>query len=76
MVARLDETVTSLLVLGAGGGEAQADSATASLDEINDEITALLRGLAEATNTSSGVLGPVEPPRPAPASYRDCPGAR
>jgi hypothetical protein len=66
VVARLDETVTSLLVLGAGGGEAQADSATASLDAINDEITALLRGLAEATSTSAGALGAVSPPASLP----------
>jgi hypothetical protein len=66
VVARLDETVTSLLVLGAGGGEAQADSATASLDEINDEITALLRGLAEATGTSSAAVGPLSAPAPLP----------
>ncbi len=66
VVARLDETVTSLLVLGAGGGEAQADSATASLDEINDEITALLGGLAEATRSSTGAIASIEPPAPLP----------
>jgi hypothetical protein len=68
VVARLEETVTSLLVLGAGGGEAQADSVTASLDEINDEVTALLRGLAEATDTSNQAIGPVSPPTPLPPS--------
>jgi hypothetical protein len=67
VVARLDETVTSLLVLGAGGGEAQAGSVTDSLDEINDEITALLHGLAEATSTSSGAVGPLEPLIPLPS---------
>jgi hypothetical protein len=66
VVARLDETVTSLLVLGAGGGEAQADSVTASLDQINDEVTALLRGLAEATSTSNEALGALGPPTPLP----------
>lgn len=66
VVARLDETVTSLLLLGAGGGEAQADSATASLDAINDEVTALLRGLAEATSTSAGAIGAISPPPPLP----------
>ncbi len=66
VVARLDETVTSLLVLGAGGGEAQADSVTASLDQINDEVTALLRGLAEATSTSNEALGPLSSPMPLP----------
>lgn len=67
VVARLDETVTSLLLLGAGGGQVQADSVTASLDEINDEITALLRGLAEAT-TSSGApaISAVDPPASLP----------
>jgi hypothetical protein len=68
VVARLDETVTSLLVLGAGGGETQAGSVTASLDEINEEITALLHGLAEATSTSSGAVGPLEPLTPLPPS--------
>jgi hypothetical protein len=66
VVARLDETVTSLLLLGAGGGEAQADSVTASLDQINDEVTALLRGLAEATSTSTEALGPLGAPTPLP----------
>jgi hypothetical protein len=66
VVARLDETVTSLLLLGAGGGEAQADSVTASLDQINDEVTALLRGLAEATGTSTEALGPLGSPTPLP----------
>jgi hypothetical protein len=66
VVARLDETVTSLLLLGAGGGEAQADSVTTSLDQINDEVTALLRGLAEATSTSTAALGPLGSPAPLP----------
>jgi len=62
IVARLDEAVTSLLVLGAGGGETEADTLTASLDEINDEITSLSRGLAEASGTSVPALPPAAPP--------------
>jgi hypothetical protein len=75
VVARLDETVTSLLVLGAGGGEAQADEVRASLDQINDEVTALLRGLAEATSTSTEAMGSLGPPTPLPpaATYPDEP---
>jgi hypothetical protein len=68
VVARLDETVTSLLVLGAGGGEAQADSVKASLEEINDEVTALLRGLTEATDTANQAIGPLGPPTALPPS--------
>ncbi len=65
IVARLDESVTSLLVLGAGGGESDADALMSSLDQINEEITSLSKGLAEASSTANPALPPASPP-PAP----------
>jgi hypothetical protein len=82
IVARLDEAVTSILLLGAeSAGAGSSDALAASLDSVMDEITALHQGLAEAVGTSSvgmggspgaveaspgGLAGPVLPPSTQP----------
>jgi hypothetical protein len=59
IVARLDQTVTSLLLLGVEGGETQAEALGSSLDDIRAEITSLSEGLAETTGTSGGPLAAI-----------------
>ena len=53
LVASLDQTVTSLVVLGVDGAESGAGAVAASLSDLSDEITALHRGLTEATSSAS-----------------------
>ncbi len=55
IVARLDEAVTSVLLLGAeSAGTGGSDALAASLDSVMDEITALHQGLADAAGRASG----------------------
>jgi hypothetical protein len=55
IVARLDEAVTSILLLGAeSAGTGGSDALATSLDSVMDEITALHQGLADALATSPG----------------------
>lgn len=61
IVARLDQTVTSLLLLGAEGGERQAESLGVSLDDIRAEITSLSEGLAETSGGSGPSLAAIPP---------------
>jgi hypothetical protein len=75
IVARLDQTVTSLLLLGVEGGATQAQALESSLDEIRGEITSLTEGLAETTAVSGDALAAIPParradehPGPPPAS--------
>jgi hypothetical protein len=53
LVATLDQTVTSLAVLGVGAAESGADAVAASLSALTDEISALHRGLTEATSSAT-----------------------
>ncbi len=59
IVARLDEAVTSILLLGAeSAGTGGSDPLATSLDSVMDEITALHQGLADAAgNPSGGMAG-------------------
>jgi hypothetical protein len=73
IVARLDEAVTSMLLLGVEAtGAGATDTLAASLDSVMDEITALHQGLADATGSTPGqvesapALPPTQPPPPAP----------
>lgn len=65
LVANLDQTVTSMLVLGIGEAEAGADAVQATLETLTDEVTALHRGLTDATVSAGG--NPALPPSPPPA---------
>jgi hypothetical protein len=67
LVARLDESVTSLLVLGVDGSESGAESLEETVNELTDEITALHRGLTDATASSTTPLA--SPPAPSPLPY-------
>jgi hypothetical protein len=66
LVASLDQTVTSVLVLGVGGNEAGADAVAASISNLADEVAALHRGLTDATSQVGGnpALPPSLPPTP------------
>jgi hypothetical protein len=76
VVARLDETITSLLVLGVAGADAGTDTLVTALNDLNDEITSLQQGLTEASDSSAAGLSapsvaeplplapPVQPPAP------------
>jgi len=51
-VAKLDETVTTVLALGADSASAgHAESVEVALQDLNDEMTALHAGLSEVTGT-------------------------
>jgi hypothetical protein len=63
IVARLDETVTSLLLLGVEGGETQAEVLGTSLEDIRAEIGALSEGLAQTASASAGTLAAIPPAR-------------
>jgi hypothetical protein len=83
VVARLDETVTALLLVGVDGtSDPAADALVRSLDDLHDEIASLGAGLADTTSLSemrqpSGPLPPQfgatplpspPPPTPLPSS--------
>jgi hypothetical protein len=74
VVARLDEVVTSLLLLGVDGPfDPAADALARSLDDLHDEITSLGAGLADATGASDMKIPrpPVPPPlEPGPPAQR------
>jgi hypothetical protein len=72
LVARLDQTVTSMMVLGVDGSEAGTQELESSIDGLADEITALHRGLTDATSSSS-TSSPPPPPPSLPAAEVDAP---